>query len=55
MSATGYYDPEMQMFCEEPHDADLRMLEFYRWLIEHNRLVICIPDDTSDQEAEAHV
>jgi hypothetical protein len=44
MSATGYYDPEMQMFIEPDHPLDLRVLEFYRWLIEHERLVIRTPE-----------
>ena len=31
------YDTELQMFCEDPHDADVRRLVFLRWLVEHER------------------
>ncbi len=32
------YDPEMQMFADEPRELDLARLGFLRWLAEHGRL-----------------
>jgi hypothetical protein len=32
------YDPELQMFADEPREADLTHLRFLRWLAEHRRL-----------------
>jgi hypothetical protein len=35
---TSRYDSELQMFAEQPRDADLAHLRFLRWLGEHGRL-----------------
>ena len=32
------YDPELQMFAEQPPPPDLARLRFMRWLAEHGRL-----------------
>jgi hypothetical protein len=32
------YDPDLQMFADEPREADLTHLRFLRWLAEHSRL-----------------
>ena len=32
------YDPELQMFADEPRDLDLAHLRFLRWLGERDRL-----------------
>ena len=38
MNALGVYDGTLQMFVQEPRDADLRHLRFLRWLAEHGKL-----------------
>jgi len=35
---TQRWDPELQMFMEDPHDLDLEHLKFLRYLAEHGRL-----------------
>jgi hypothetical protein len=37
MNGKKRYDGDLQMFCDEPHEPDLRKLIFMRWLVEHNR------------------
>jgi hypothetical protein len=32
------YDPELQMFTDEPREANLAHLRFLRWLAQHRRL-----------------
>jgi hypothetical protein len=32
------YDPDLQMFADEPREVDLTHLRFLRWLAEHSRL-----------------
>jgi hypothetical protein len=32
------YDPELQMFVDQPREPDLARLRFMRWLGEHGRL-----------------
>ncbi len=38
MQAIGRYDAELQMFVEEPREADPARLRFLRWLAESGRL-----------------
>jgi hypothetical protein len=38
MKAIGKYDGTLQMFVEEPRDADVARLGFIRWLAEHGKL-----------------
>ena len=38
MEAPGPYDGALQMFAEDPRDADVRRLEFLRWLAERGML-----------------
>jgi hypothetical protein len=35
---TGRFDPELQMYAEQPHEPDPDHLRFLRWLAEHGRL-----------------
>lgn len=35
---TGRFDPELQMFADQPHEPDPDHLRFLRWLAEHGRL-----------------
>ena len=32
------YDPELQMFVDQPHEPDPAHLRFLRWLTEHGQL-----------------
>jgi hypothetical protein len=32
------FDPDLQMFIEQPREIDLGRLRFLRWLAEHGRL-----------------
>ena len=38
MKPLGLYDGTLQMFVQEPRDADLPHLRFLRWLAEHGAL-----------------
>ena len=38
MQAPGPYDATLQMFVEEPREADPVRLQFLRWLGEHGKL-----------------
>jgi hypothetical protein len=38
MQEVGQYDGALQMFVEEPRDADPARLNFVRWLVENGRL-----------------
>ncbi len=38
MQAVGRYDGALQMFVEEPREADPARLGFLRWLVETGRL-----------------
>lgn len=35
---SSHYDAELQMFVEQPREADLARLRFVRWLVERGRL-----------------
>ena len=34
----SHYDPELQMFADQPREPNLARLRFLRWLAEHGRL-----------------
>lgn len=53
MSATGYYDTELQMFTED-HLIDYNRLKFIRWLIEHDRLHTRRVDDAAEEVSHEH-
>ena len=38
MKALGRYDGTLQMFVQEPREADTRHLQFLRWLVEQGEL-----------------
>jgi hypothetical protein len=38
MEAANPYDSALQMFVQTPREADVRRLEFLRWLAEHSKL-----------------
>ena len=38
MNRLGPYDGKLQMFVQPPREADLRRLQFLRWLAEHGKL-----------------
>jgi hypothetical protein len=60
MEALGRYDGSLQMFVEEPRDADVARLRFLRWLVEHGRLeytsVNSLPGEhTSEPSRSEHI
>ncbi len=38
MTAPTPYDTALQMFVQAPREADMRRLQFFRWLAEQNKL-----------------
>ena len=48
---SSHYDAELQMFVEQPHEADLARLRFVRWLVERGRLEHEVAGDPSGEYA----